>query len=113
MKEENLILMRIFGSKLARSLGLVGLSVSVALFTIEQLMRLDERIYRAAIGQMNTISRWLWPSSIMLMGTNRWNWAAVVTLILSIVANVVLYWIIGFVIGMLLKNLSLSRGNAS
>jgi hypothetical protein len=110
---ENLILMKTSASKLARSLGLVGLSISAALFMVEQLMRLDESLYRAAIEPLNTISRWLWPSSIMLMAVNRWNWAAVVTLILSIVANVALYCLVGFIIGLLLKSLSLSRGNAS
>jgi hypothetical protein len=90
----------------------VGLCISVTLLIVEELIGFDESLYITLIEPLNKVSLWVWPSSIMLMAANGWNWHSVLILVLSIVANMVLYWLIGFLVGLLLKRFSLPRGNA-
>src|SRR6266853_1648808 len=97
--------------KVARNFALLGLFVPILLLSIEQILRWHMPLYVRIIEPINIISLAVWPSSIGLMIVSGWNPSSVVTIVISIGANVVLYWLAGIAIGALVAKLRRSTND--
>jgi hypothetical protein len=88
---------------LAKSLAVLGLVIPLVLLFTDHLLRSHPTTYNAIVGSLQIVFLLCWPTSIWLMATNSWSPSAVVILVLSIAANVLLYWLAGLLIGRIFR----------